>query len=304
VLHARLRTSALAALATAAAGLVATAVSVAPATATDPPGNNGTVKIAPDGEMDGIPQNHPHQGCTFQVEWYGFDEGDDIVSTVAFEMQAPTADVVLGGDEPRTVAVGGDAATGAGTATGADAVQTYTLTFDGEPHAVQGYHVKLTIHTPGSIGADTKHKVFWVTGCETPSEPSSSTETLPTDGTTVTGPTDTAEPTVPTEPGETSGTGGTGSSATSTEPSDDESTAGTVATQTAAPVPGAPTTPDDTEVAGEQASGGQDVDVPSAVDAGERGPVAQLTGSRSGLVVAGLGLLVGLGALLVRWRRA
>ena len=38
--------------------------------------------------------------------------------------------------------------------------------FDGEPHPQQGYHVKLTIHTPGSIGADTKHKVFWVEPCE------------------------------------------------------------------------------------------------------------------------------------------
>ena len=46
-----------------------------------PAGNNGTVKIAPYGEMDGIPQNSPHPGCTFQVEWYGFEEGSDIVST-------------------------------------------------------------------------------------------------------------------------------------------------------------------------------------------------------------------------------
>ena len=39
----------------------------------------------------------------------------------------------------------------------------------GEPHPIQGYHVKLTVNAPGSIGADTKYKVFWVTGCRGPS---------------------------------------------------------------------------------------------------------------------------------------
>ena len=37
----------------------------------DPAGNNGTVKIAPLGELDRIPNNTPHPGCTFQVEWCG-----------------------------------------------------------------------------------------------------------------------------------------------------------------------------------------------------------------------------------------
>lgn len=132
----------------------------------DPAGNNGTVKIAELGEMDGIPNNSPHPGCTFQVEWYGFDEGEDIVSTVTFAAQAPTSDVVIGGTEPSQVPVGGDAASGAGTETGLDAVQAYTLTFDGEPHPKQGYHVKLTVATAGSIGNDTKTKVFWVAPCE------------------------------------------------------------------------------------------------------------------------------------------
>ena len=41
----------------------------------DPPGNNGTVKI--DGvEFDDHPDNEPHVGCEFQVDFYGFDEGD------------------------------------------------------------------------------------------------------------------------------------------------------------------------------------------------------------------------------------
>jgi hypothetical protein len=109
----------------------------------DPAGNNGTVKITPHAEDDGVPQNTPHVACPFDIEWYGFDEGADIVSTVTFTMQAPTSDVGLSGTELSQVFVGGDPAGGAGT------------DFDGE-----------ATHTPGSQGADTKHKVFWVTPCD------------------------------------------------------------------------------------------------------------------------------------------
>lgn len=151
----------------------------------DPAGNNGTVKITPHLEDDGIPQNTPHVSCVFDIEWYGFDEGPDIISTVEFAMQAPTAEVGLSGTEPSQVFVGGDPASGAGTDSGFDGEATYTLAFDGEPHPQQGYHVKLTVHTPGSQGADTKHKVFWVQPCtgggptateETSAEQSSSVE--------------------------------------------------------------------------------------------------------------------------------
>ena len=53
--------------------------------ANDPGGNNGTVKIVEDGDFDAPPNNDPHVGCTFTVEWYGFDQGADIVSKVTFE---------------------------------------------------------------------------------------------------------------------------------------------------------------------------------------------------------------------------
>ena len=139
------------------------------------PGNNGTVKITPLGETDGTPNNHPHVGCSFQVEWYGYDRGDDIVSQVAFAMHAPTTNVGLSVSGPSSVFVGGDAASGAGTATGLDGRETYTLSFDGAGHPKQGYHVKLTVTTPYSKGNDTKTKVFWVQGCD------DSTEVPPTD---------------------------------------------------------------------------------------------------------------------------
>ena len=59
-----------------AACLVATIPGQASA---DPPGNNGTVKV--DGEeFDDHPDNEPHVGCIFQIDWYGFDEGVRISS--------------------------------------------------------------------------------------------------------------------------------------------------------------------------------------------------------------------------------
>ena len=130
----------------------------------NPPGNNGTVKIAGPGDAEGHPSNNPHPGCTFFVEWYGFDEGDDIISTVTFTPHAPTADVSISGTSPSQVPVGGDPA---GGGTDLDGRQQYTLSFDGEPHPQQGYHVKLTVNTPYSHGSDKKSKVFWVEPCET-----------------------------------------------------------------------------------------------------------------------------------------
>ena len=145
----------------------------------DPAGNNGTVKIAGPGDEVGHPSNNPHPGCTFYVEWFGFDEGADVVSTVTFASQAPTSDVVLGGTSPAQVFVGGDPA---GGGTDLDGRQAYTLSFQGEPHPKQGYHVKLTVATPHSLGNDTKSKVFWVEPCATgtaPETPAPDTEETP-----------------------------------------------------------------------------------------------------------------------------
>jgi hypothetical protein len=83
-----------------------------------------------------------------------------------------------------TVFIGEDDNSGGGSEAGLDASKTYTLDLTGiEPHPNQGVHVKLTIHAEGSQGADTKHKVFWVTGCETP--PTTSTTVGSTTTTTV-----------------------------------------------------------------------------------------------------------------------
>jgi hypothetical protein len=158
----------------------------------DPPGDNGTVKI--DGvEFDAHPDNQPHVGCEFQVDFYGFDEGLDLFADVTFEAIEPTGQV-----EPLltdTVFIGEDDNSGGGSEDGLDASETYDLTdaLQGiEPHPEQGWHVKLTVHADGSIGADTKFKVFWVSGCEVP--PTTSTSTSTTSSTTSSSTTSTTKP--------------------------------------------------------------------------------------------------------------
>jgi hypothetical protein len=157
-------------LATGSAAVLASFIIIGvPSTATaGGPGNNGTVKVAPYGDVDSIPNNTPHVGCTFQLEWYGFDA--NVASTVTFEQQSPTTDgtMSVAGESP--VTLDGDPGNGAGN-DGFDATAPYTLSFTGAPHPQQGYHVALTISTPESNGATVKHKVFWVEGCGTATQP-------------------------------------------------------------------------------------------------------------------------------------
>ena len=184
--------------------LVPMAVSGAP----NPPGNNGTVKI--DGvDFDDHPDNEPHVGCIFQVDFYGFDEGD-LHADVTFEVHPPTGSpAVLLTD---VVFIGEDDNSGGGSEAGLDASATYTLDFTGyEPHPQQGFHVYLTVNAEGSIGADVKHKVFWVEGCDPPTTTTttSSTTTTTSSTTTTTSSTTTTTTTTPTStttPGSTTTT--------------------------------------------------------------------------------------------------
>jgi hypothetical protein len=127
----------------------------------DPPGNNGTVKI--DGvPFDSYPDNEPHPGCIFQVDFYGFDQGD-LNATVKFYAIPPTGKKILLLTD--SIPIGEDAA---GGGTDLDASRTYNLDGLLTPfmfHPQQGYHVKLQVNAPGSIGKDTKYKAFWVDRC-------------------------------------------------------------------------------------------------------------------------------------------
>lgn len=140
-------------------------------------GNNGTVKIEGADAESLPPDNNPHQGCTFTVEWYNFETdpaGGTIEANVDFALQAPTADEehslsVTSGDT--TPAIEGDDVDGVDP----DGVYQYTLAFTGAPHTAgkdtskQGYHVKVTVSTPLTKGkSDVKSKVFWVAGCDAP----------------------------------------------------------------------------------------------------------------------------------------
>jgi hypothetical protein len=175
-------------LAVALAALAAITLFASAASAADPPGDNGTIKVdrLP---FDDHPDNEPHVGCTFQVDFYGFDEGA-LFADVTFEAHPPTGpDQTLLTD---TVFIGQDSNDGGGSVAGLDASETYTLDLSGiEPHPNQGVHVKLTIHADGSQGADTKYKVFWVTGCEsgstTSTTSSSSSSSSSTTSTTLGG---------------------------------------------------------------------------------------------------------------------
>jgi hypothetical protein len=164
----RRRLAGLSALPFAALIALASPVGAAPPDkAGGPPGNNGTVKI--DGEtFDTHPDNEPHVGCVFQVDFYGFDEGD-LTAKVTFTVQPPTGkrETLLIEDN---IDIGEDDNRGGGSEAGLDAEKRFDLT-DAiaaggySEHPQQGYHVTLTVNAEGSQGADTKHKVFWVEGC-------------------------------------------------------------------------------------------------------------------------------------------
>src|ERR687893_489952 len=76
-----------------------------------PRGNNGTVKV--DGVVfDDLPDNEPHPGCSFQIDFYGFDGGEHFAD-VTFEAIDPTGQV-----DPLltdTVAIGEDDNSGGGS---------------------------------------------------------------------------------------------------------------------------------------------------------------------------------------------
>ena len=124
----------------------------------DPRGNNGTVKI--DGEaFDDGRGNEPHVGCTFSVDFYGFDAGD--TATITFTGHAPTGGGQLH-SESRTIST--DAAGG-----GQDRDATFTYSVDDQlselrsitPHAQQGWHVRLAVDVDSAPGG-AKQKVFWI----------------------------------------------------------------------------------------------------------------------------------------------
>jgi hypothetical protein len=261
-------------------GLVAPAAAFA--APHDPPGNNGTIKIdaAP---FDDHPNNEPHVDCVFQVDFYGFDEGDHHADVI-FEGHAPTGGGTLLTDR---VFIGEDANDGGGSEAGLDASATYDLTealADIEPHARQGWHVKLTIHADGSRGADTKHKVFWVDGCRPeppPPPPAVVAETTTTTAAPTT--TTTAAPTTTTTEAPTTTT--TQAVVEEVEEVEEEAVLGVSAERAAPAAPAAPTAPG--------AVRGASVERAQPTQASPSGSSLPRTGAAIALLAAlGLGLVL------------
>jgi LPXTG-motif cell wall-anchored protein len=155
---------------------VAAAASTAAAAATDPAGNNGTVKI------DGVPfdnwppNNEPHVTCEFEIQFFGFDEGQ-------------TADITLKGHPPsspdRVVTktwddfpISDDAHGGAANDPDAriHVSATELANLAGmKPNENQGFHIRLDVVSPEG----PKHKVFWLEPCVAPTSPPASPPTSP-----------------------------------------------------------------------------------------------------------------------------
>ncbi len=248
------------------------------------PGNNGTIKIEGVDIQSGPPDNNPHQGCSFVVEFYNYDEGD-LSASVEFDDRPPTGNVGLkveSGD--LTPFIGGDAAGGGNDL---DAKVTYTLSFTGQPHPQQGYHVKITIHADGSKGADVKHKTFWVEGCTPPTTPPTTTPPTTTKPPTTKPPT-TAPPTTTKPPTTAPPTTKPPTKAPSSHPtSRHTTTSAPVVTTSEEPTTGVPTAVD--AGLGSDPNGG-------AADS------SQFALLGSGLLVAG-GLMLAAGAAIVLRRR-
>src|SRR6478609_384367 len=103
----------------------------------NPGGNNGTIKLSEVGGPEDQ-SNDPMLACSFEVQWYDFDAGDELTSRVSFAGQGEDA---------------------AGGGTDHDATQVYTLAFDAPAASpAAGYHVKVATENGGSKGADSKFK--------------------------------------------------------------------------------------------------------------------------------------------------
>ena len=173
------------------AGLAALAAGVlSPAAAfadpkSDPPGNNGTIKIESYGSTDGN-ANHPHPGCDFRLQLFGFD--DDQTGTVTFVGQAPTRDAVTKQPLSGQQLLSDDRAGGGQDVDAHFDIRGSELGLTGAP-ANQGFHIKVLVNADNAPGG-AKSKVFWLS-CPAPA-PAAPAGDDTAAGTTTTAPTTTS----------------------------------------------------------------------------------------------------------------
>ncbi|MET8837599.1 LPXTG cell wall anchor domain-containing protein [Micromonospora sp. NPDC004540] len=167
-----------AAAATAMLGLVA-----GPACATgnphNPKGDNGTVKI--DGvEFTDKVDNQPHVTCEFELEFFNFDQ--DQKANIKLWAQPPSAspkDKLVW--SKKDVVISTDPASGAEN--DHDEViklSSKDLDLAGLTLKDKGYHIKLDVDLTDGKSSDAKHKVFWLTPCESSGNPTTPGGETPT----------------------------------------------------------------------------------------------------------------------------
>ena len=187
----------------------------------DPAGNNGTIKIDPYGATAGN-ANHPHPGCDFRLQLFGFD--DDQTGTITFTGQAPTADAVTKQPLSGSQLLSDDAARGGQDDDAFFDVRGADLGLTGAP-AKQGYHVKVRVDADDAPGG-SKTKVFWLTCPATAPAAAPATATATDAGTTEAPATGTTTP---------SSTGSTTLSTTAVQGGTSEAATGATAGGLAAP---------------------------------------------------------------------
>ena len=184
--------------------------------------------------LDDIPPDTLHVGCTFTIDFYNFAE-DVGAATVRFRMLPPTESVGLSVAGNTSPDLGEDPAGGPGDL---DASETYTLTFDGDPDPETGaYHVRLFVNAPGAVSSDQEYRPFWVS-CE---EETTTTTTSTTSTTTTTTTSTTSTTTVPTTSITTTTTVPTTTVPSSTSPTTSTPPTSTIPSSTGPTTSGPPT---------------------------------------------------------------
>jgi hypothetical protein len=118
-------------------------------------GNNGTVKLGSAG-VAFTNANDPHLSCPVQVQWSGFDPGQQTFS-VQIATTAPTGGTVTVVQTPP-----------GNTFTVQPWTEQYDLSFAGgaNPNNKGEYHVSISVNTTSSTGTtDVKNKTVWVGNC-------------------------------------------------------------------------------------------------------------------------------------------
>ena len=129
-------------------------------------GGSGIVKLDRK-PFDQAPNNEPHVGCTFQLDFYNYPEG--VTARYSFSLWHPTGPADLDGGNGHLV-LDDDPAGGGQDLDGEATVELgAALNESGvEPHHHNGWHVKLVVRARHTSGPDQKQKVFWVRACKSP----------------------------------------------------------------------------------------------------------------------------------------